>query len=258
MRLVGGPPCLSWTETGVTDPLDHGPLQLRGGRLGRSDAGPALRIAPANPADPGGRRIRPAGAGPHGVPDRGHRGPGGRPGADPRFVDPVAAVARAGGPPRRAVRVRPRRRVRPAARRPPGAARGRGAVRERTRERHPLRRQRHRAHPRHRRRAARGEPGPGVAGPRVQLRRGARRHERHRHRARRRRPGASVRARALRRAPRGVRLYRGAGPAPRHAQGARRRRPHVLAPRRRHDDGRRRIGAEPTHRGDAAGALRAA
>ena len=134
---------------------------------------------------------------------------------------------------------------------------GRGAVRERARQRHPLRRQRRRPHPRHRRRAPGEEPGPGLARPRLQLRGGARRHQRHRHRAGGRRAGPGLRPRALRGAPGGVRLYRGAGAAPGHAQGARRHRPHVLAPRRRLHDGRRRVGVGPAHRGDAAGALRA-
>ena len=96
-----------------------------------------------------------------------------------------------------------------------------------------------------------------MAGPRLQLLRGARRHERHRNGAGGRRPGAGVRPRALRRAPGGVRLCRGADPAPGHAQGPRRRRPDLLASRGRPDDGGGGDGPGPAHRGDAAGAVRA-
>ena len=76
-------------------------------------------------------------------------------------------------------------------------------------------------------------PGRHQAGPRLQLRRGARRHQRHRHRAGVRRPGPRLRARALRRAPGAPRLRRGADPRPGLGQDGRRDRPDLLAQERR-------------------------
>ena len=102
---------------------------------------------------------------------------------DPGVVDPVARVAHRRRPARAGVRDRARTSTRRYPRGRGPCCRGHRPARRRAGQRDPHRRRRRRARagaPATPRSAA---PGPGLARPRLQLRREVRRHQRHRHRA---------------------------------------------------------------------------
>ena len=149
MRLVAfEPPSYRGRRRGPPScTLDHGPLQLRGGRLGRREQDG--QHPPGRP-DPGRRRVGPAGARPHRVPTE-----------DAAAPDVVRETILASWTRSREWNIpvdhldvpfeTDSTAIRPAAGRAAGAGGRRRAVRGRARERHPHRRRRRGARAAHRR-----------------------------------------------------------------------------------------------------------